>query len=81
MTFEKPVPKWLGTPANYNRSKQCDKPIRFLANAYDLFKVREKSRSQSTAIGFCFASHWLKNLFKIFMVFTFDSYLKTALYM
>ena len=41
----------------------------FLATTYNFFKAREKSRGQA-AIGFCFASHWLKNWREIFKPIT-----------
>ena len=59
-----------------------------LAITCNLLKAREKSRVHS-AIGFGFASNWLKNWREIFKpitkrinrnhVITFDSHLKTAL--
>ena len=61
---------------------------KFLAITCNSFKPREKSRVHS-AIGFGFASHWLKNWRESFKpitkrsnrnhVITFDSHLKTAL--
>ena len=61
----------------------------FLTITWTFLKAREKSRVQS-AMGFGFASHWLKDWSKIFKpitkrssqgcVITFDSHLKTALY-
>ena len=61
----------------------------FLAITCNSLKVREKSRVHG-AIGFAFASHWLKNWCKSFKpitkrgnrnhVITFDSHLKTALF-
>ena len=58
----------------------------FLANICNLLKAREKSRVHG-AIGFGFASYWLKNWRESFKpitkrsnrnhVITFDSYLKT----
>ena len=60
----------------------------FLANIWNLLKAREKSRAHG-AIGFGFASHWLKNWRESFKpitkrsnrnhVITFDSHLKNAL--
>ena len=62
--------------------------LQFLAIIYNSPEAREKSRLRG-AIGFGFASHWLKNWRKSFKpitkrsnrnhVITFDSYLKTAL--
>ena len=57
-----------------------------LAITFHLLKAREKSRVQG-AIGFGFASHWLKNLREIFKpiskrsnrVIIFDRHLETAL--
>ena len=61
----------------------------FLAITCNSLKAREKSRVHG-AIGFGFASHWLKNWRQSFKpitkrsnrnhVITFDSHLKTALY-
>ena len=61
---------------------------RFLAIACNLFKVQEKSCVRG-AIGFGFASHWLKNWHESFKpitkgsnrnhIITFNSHLKTAL--
>ena len=61
---------------------------KFLAVTCNSLKAREKSRVHS-AIGFGFASHWLKNWRESFKpitkrsnrnhVITFDSHLKTAL--
>ena len=59
MTVEKPTPKELlqlirtGANRALNQSE-------FLAIACKFRKAREKSQVQA-AIGFCFASHWLKN--------------------
>ena len=60
----------------------------FLAISCNLLEAREKSRVHG-AIGFGFASHWLKNWRESFKpitrrsnrnhVITFDSHLKTAL--
>ena len=47
------------TVTNHNRSKQCDEPIKFLAITCNLLKVQKKSCLQG-AIGFGFASNWLK---------------------
>ena len=88
MTVEKPKPKQLlwpittGTNSAMNQSQfpviTCNSP-----------ETREKSRVHG-AIGFGFASHWLKNWLESFKsitkrsnrnyVITFDSHLKTALY-
>ena len=85
MTVEKPKPKQLLRPittgTNTNQSE-------FLAITCNSLEAREKSRVHG-AIGFGFASHWLKNLRESFKpitkhsnrnhVITFDSHLKTAL--
>ena len=88
--------KWLSTKP---KPKQLIRPIttgagsamnqsQFLAITWNLLKAREKSRVHG-AIGFGFASHWLKNWRESFKpiikrsnrnhVITFDSHLKTAL--
>ena len=60
------------------------KQSQFLAIIWNLLKAREKSRVHG-AIGFGFASHWLKNWRESFKpitkchVITFGSHLKTAL--
>ena len=87
MTVLKPKPKQLlqpittGTNSTMNQSQ-------FLAITCNSLDSREKSRVQG-AIGFGFASHWLKNWRNSFKpmtkrtnrnhVITFDSHLKTAL--
>ena len=81
MTVEKPQTKAV-TPTNHNRSRPRDEPITIPSNH------REKSRVRG-AIGFGFASHWLKNWRESFKpitkrssrnhVITLDSHLKTAL--
>ena len=89
MTVEKPKPKQLlrpittGTNSSMNQSQ-------FLVITCNSPKAREKSRVHG-AIGFGFASHWLKNWRESFKpitkrrnrnhVITFDSHLKTALSM
>ena len=70
------------TPTNHNRNKQ------FLAITCHSLEAREKARVHG-AIGFGFASHWLKNWRESFKpitkrsnrnhVITIDSHLKTAL--
>ena len=72
------------TPSNHNRNDQ----LQFLAIIYNSPKAREKSRIHG-AIGFGFASHWLKNWRDSLKpitkhsnrnhVITFDKHLKTAL--
>ena len=89
MTVEKPKPKQLlrpittGTNSSMNQSQ-------FLAITCNAPEAREISRVHG-AIGFGFASHWLKNWRESFKpitkrsnrnhVITFDSHLKTALSM
>ena len=88
MTVEKPKPRQLlrpittGTNSSMNQSQ-------FLAITCNSFEAREKSRVHG-AIGFGFASHWLKNWRDFFkpitnslisrFVITLDSHLKTALW-
>ena len=87
MTVEKPKPKQLvrsittGTNTAMNQSQ-------FLAITCNSLKARAKSCVHG-AIGFGFASHWLKNWRESFKpitkrsngnhAITFDSHLKTAL--
>ena len=87
MAVEKPKPKQLlrrittGAGSAMNQSQ-------FLAIICNLLEAREKSRLHG-AIGFGFASHWLKNWRVSFNpitkssnrnhAITFDSHLKTAL--
>ena len=87
MTVEKPKPNQLlraittGTNSAMNQSQ-------FLAITCNSLEAREKSRVHG-AIGFRFASHWLKNWRTSFepitkrsncsRVITFDSLFKTAL--
>ena len=87
VTVEKPKPKRLlrpitaGTNSTMNQSQ-------FLAITCNSLEAREKSRVHG-AIGFGFASHWLKNWCVFFepitkrsnrsRVITFASHLKTAL--
>ena len=76
------------TPTNHRKSKQCGEPIRIPRNYLLLAQSAEKSRVQG-AIGFGFASHWLKNWREIFKpitkhsncsrVIAFDSNLETTL--
>ena len=88
MTVEKPKPKQLlrqittGTNSSMNQSQ-------FIAITCNSPEAREISRVHG-AIGFGFASHWLKNWRESFKpitkrrnrnhVITFDSHLKTALF-
>ena len=87
MTVKKPKPKQVlrpittGTNSTMNQSQ-------FLAITCNSLEAREKSRVHG-AIGFGFASHWLKNRRDSFKPITkrsnrnhviiFDSHLKTAL--
>ena len=84
MTVEKPKPKQLlraiTTGANSAMIQTQSQEI-----TSNSLETREKSRVHG-AIGFCFASHWLKNWRESFKpitnrnhVITFDSHLKTAL--
>ena len=89
MTVEKPKPKQLLRPITTEADSAMNQS-QFLAITCNSFKAQEKSRVHG-AIGFGFASHWLKNWSKSFKpitkcsnrnhVITFDSHLKTALYM
>ena len=89
MTVEKPKPRQLlrpittGTNSSMNQSQ-------FLAITCNSLEAREKSRVHG-AIGFGFASHWLKiwrdsfkpmtnSLISQFVIITLDSHLKTALW-
>ena len=87
MTVKKPKPKQLLQPITTGADSAMDQS-QVLAITCNLFKAREKSRVHG-AIGFGFASHWLKNWRESFKpiikcsngnhVITFDSHLKTAL--
>ena len=87
MTVEKPKPKQLLRPITTGANSAVNQS-QFLAITCNSLKEREKSRVHG-AIGFGFASHWLKNWresFKLITkrsnrnhVITFDSHLKTAL--
>ena len=86
MTVEKPKPKQLLRPITTGANSAMNQS-QFLAITCNLLKAQEKSRVHG-AIGFGFASHWLKNWLESFKpiikrsngnhVITFDSYLKTA---
>ena len=88
MTVEKPKPKQLLRPITTGAGSAMNQS-QFLAITCNSLKAREKSRVRG-AIGFGFASHWLKNWRESFKpiiersnrnhVITFDSHLKTALY-
>ena len=87
MTVEKPKPKQLLRPITAGANSAM-KPSQFLAITCNSLGAREKSRVHC-AIGFGFASHWLKNWRESFKpitkrsnrnhLITFDSHLKTAL--
>ena len=76
------------TPTNHNRTNSAMNQSEFLAITCNSLEAREKSRVRG-AIGFGFASDWLKNWRESFKpitkrsnrnhVITFDSHLKTAL--
>ena len=87
MTVEKPKPRQSLRPITIGAGSAMNQS-QFLAIICNLLKARKKSRLHG-AIGFGFASHWLKNWRESFKpiikrsnrnhVITFDSYLKTAL--
>ena len=87
MTVEKPKPKQLLRPITTGTNSAINQS-QFLAITCNSLEAREKSRVHG-AIGFGFASHWLKNWRESFKpitkrsncnhVITFDSHLKTAL--
>ena len=89
MTVEKPKPKQLLRPITAGANSAMNQS-QFLAITCNSLEAREKSRVHG-AIGFGFASHWLKNWRDSFKpitkrsnrnhVITFDSLLKTALSM
>ena len=57
------------TTTNHDRGKRRDEPITIPSNYLKLVQAREKSRVHG-AIGFGFASHWLKNWRKSFKPIT-----------
>ena len=87
MTVEKQKPKKLLRLITTGANRAMNQS-QFLAITCNSLKAREKLRVQG-AIGFGFASHWLKNWRESFEpitkrsnrnhVITFDSHLKTAL--
>ena len=87
MTVEKPKPKQLLRPITTGADSAMNQS-QFIAITCNSLKAREKSRVHA-AIGFGFASHWLKNWRESFEpitkcsnrnpVITFDSHWKTAL--
>ena len=86
MTVEKPKPKSSLRPITTGAHSEMNQS-EFLEITCNLLKAREKSRVQG-AIGFSFASNWLKTRRETFKpitkrsnrnhVITFDSHLKTA---
>ena len=84
MTVEKPKPKQLLRPITTGADSAMNQS-QFVAITCNSLKAREKSRVHG-AIGFGFASHWLKSWRQPITkssnrnhVVTFDSHLKTAL--
>ena len=87
MTVERPKPKQLLRPITTGANSAMNQS-QFLAITCNSLNEWEKSRVHG-AIGFGFASHWLKNWRESFKpitkhsnrnhVITFDSHLKTAL--
>ena len=87
MIVEKPKPKQLHRPITTGAGSAMNQS-QFLAILCNSLQAREKSRVHG-AIGFGFASHWLKNWRESFKpitkrsnrdhVITFNSHLKTAL--
>ena len=87
MTVEKSKPKQSLRPITTGADSTTNQS-QFLEITYNPLKTREKSRVHG-AIGFGFASHWLKNWRESFKpitkrsnrnyIITFDSHLKTAL--
>ena len=87
MTVVKPKPKQLLRPITTGADSATNQS-QFLEITCNTLKAREKSRVHG-AIGFGFASHWLKNWRESFKpitkrsnrnyIITFDSHLKTAL--
>ena len=87
MTVEKPKPKQLLRPITTGANSAMNQP-QLPAITCNSLKARGKSHARG-AIGFGFASHWLKNWRESFKpitkrsnrnrVITFDSHLKTAL--
>ena len=87
MTVEKPKPKQLLRPITTGANSAMNRS-QLQATTCNSLKAREKSRVHA-AIGFGFASHWLKNWRESFKpitkrsnhnhVITLDSHLKIAL--
>ena len=88
MTVEKPKPKQSLRPITTGADSVTNQS-QSLEITCNTLKAQEKSRVHG-AIGFGFASHWLKNWRESFKpitkrsnrnyIITFDSHLKTALY-
>ena len=88
MTVEKPKPKQLLRPITTGADSATNQS-QFLEITCNTLKAREKSHVHG-AIAFGFAYHWLKNWRESFKpitkrsnrnyIITFDSHLKTALY-
>ena len=89
MTVEKPKPKQLLRPITTGAGSAMNQS-QFLAITCNSLEAREKSRVHGV-IGFGFDSHWLKNWRESFKPITklsnrnhgitFDSHLKTALFL
>ena len=90
MTIEKAKPKQLLRPITTGANSAMNQ-LQFLAITCNSLKEQEKSRVHGAiGFGFGFVSHWLKNWRESFKpitkrsnrnhVITFDSHLKTALY-
>ena len=87
MTVKKPKPKQLLRPITTGAGSATNQS-QFLEITCNTLKTREKSRVHG-AIGFGFASHWLKNWRESFKpitkrsnrnyIITFDSHVETAL--
>ena len=87
MTVEKPKPKQLLRPITTGADSAMNQS-QFLVITCNSLKAQEQSRVHG-AIGFSFASHWLKNWRESFKpitkrnnrnhVISFDGHLKTAL--
>jgi len=68
MTVENPIPKELLRPITTGANSAMNQS-KFPVVSCNLPQLREKSRVQG-AIGFGFASHWLKIWLKMFLPFT-----------
>ena len=65
MTVEKPKPKQLLRPITTGADRAMNQS-QFLKITCNSLEAREKSRVHG-AIGFGFASHWLKKLARVFL--------------